>query len=129
MKKVLSFALSMVLLFGSSLLALPAAAAIQTEKSLQAIPSTVSGAYIVMDAKTGQILIEKNMDQQEYPASITKILTAAMALEVGDPSDLYTITQEDVFSYKFPGTTYVALTHDEVVPVEALLYGDRKSVV
>ena len=46
MKKVLSFALSMVLLFGSSLLALPAAAAIQTEKSLQAIPSTVSGAYI-----------------------------------------------------------------------------------
>ena len=100
MKKVLSFALSMVLLFGSSLLALPAAAAIQTEKSLQAIPSTVSGAYIVMDAKTGQILIEKNMDQQEYPASITKILTAAMALEVGDPSDLYTITQEDVFSYK-----------------------------
>ncbi len=123
MKKVLSFALSMVLLFGSSLLALPAAAAIQTEKSLQAIPSTVSGAYIVMDAKTGQILIEKNMDQQEYPASITKILTAAMALEVGDPSDLYTITQEDVFSYKFPGTTYVALTHDEVVPVEALLYG------
>ena len=36
---------------------------------------------IVMDADTGTILYGKNMDQQYYPASITKILTALIVLE------------------------------------------------
>ncbi len=92
--------------------------AIQTKK-----PETVAGAYVVMDAKSGQILVEKDMNKKLSPASITKILTAAIALEVGDPTDTYEITADDVFSYKFPGTTYVALTHDEIVTVEQLLYG------
>ena len=41
----------------------------------------ISDTYCVMDAATGQILIEKGMHKQKAPASITKILTVALALE------------------------------------------------
>ncbi len=105
----------------------PAASTTETSKEETEIktskPDTISGAYVVMDANSGQILIEKDMNKKLSPASITKILTAAIALEVGDPTDTYEITADDVFSYTFPGTTYVALTHDEIVTVEQLLYG------
>jgi len=112
--------LALVLAFSLSLTF--ALNAFAEEKELASTaPTTASKAYVVMDVDSGQILIEKNQNEKKYPASITKILTAAIALEVGDPKDQYVITAEDVFSYHFPGTTYVALTHDEVVTVEQLL--------
>ncbi|MGN0664554.1 MAG: D-alanyl-D-alanine carboxypeptidase family protein [Negativibacillus sp.] len=117
MKQIISLILAFSLCFTMMLAAFAEDTAIQ-----DTAPATVSNAYVVMDTQSGQILVQKNMDEQKFPASITKILTAAIALEVGDPNDQYEITAEDVFSYKFPGTTYVALTHDEVVTVEQLLY-------
>ncbi len=118
MKQILSILLTV------SMCLTMAVAAMADETVIQdTVPATVSSSYVVMNAETGQILVQKNMDEKCYPASITKILTAAIALEVGSPTDQYEITYEDVFSYKFPGTTYVALTHDEVVTVEQLLYG------
>ena len=48
-------------------------------------PSDVSiqaDAGIVMDSDTGTVLYGKNMDQPYYPASITKILTALIVLEL-----------------------------------------------
>lgn len=119
MKQILSLLMAFSLCISMSL----ASFADETTPIQDTMPATVSGAYVVMDAESGQILIQKNMDKKLYPASITKILTAAIALEVGDPRDQYEITTDDVFSYTFPGTTYVALTHDEVVTVEQLLYG------
>lgn len=116
MKKILS-----LLLIVSMCLTMAVAALADETVVQNTVPATVSGAYVVMNAETGQILVQKNMNERYYPASITKILTAAIALEVGSPKDQYEITYEDVFSYKFPGTTYVALTHDEVVTVEQLL--------
>ena len=44
-------------------------------------PSVSCEAYIVMDADTGQVIMEKNADEVLYPASITKIMTMALALE------------------------------------------------
>ena len=46
-------------------------------------PSNVevnSGAAVVMEIETGTILYEKNMNQSYYPASITKVMTALLAL-------------------------------------------------
>ena len=51
---------------------------------------TYSEAYVVMDAKSGQVLVEKNMNQREYPASITKIMTAALGLTYCKPEDSIT---------------------------------------
>ena len=40
---------------------------------------------IVMDVQSGIILYEKNIDKREYPASITKIMTALIAIRYGRP--------------------------------------------
>ena len=44
-------------------------------------PATNSKAAIAMEAGSGTILYEKNINKKVYPASITKILTAILALE------------------------------------------------
>ncbi|MBP2655693.1 MAG: dacB 3 [Firmicutes bacterium] len=40
-------------------------------------------AAILLDAKTGQVLYNKNMDARNAPASTTKIMTAILAIESG----------------------------------------------
>lgn len=41
-------------------------------------------AYVLMDAKTGTVLLAKNAEQKRPPASTTKIMTAILALEQGE---------------------------------------------
>ena len=41
-------------------------------------PGTYGDSAIVMDADSGAILYAKNIDKKEYPASITKVLTALL---------------------------------------------------
>lgn len=61
-------------------------------------PELVSNAAIVIDATSGQILYEKNAYDQKYPASITKILTVALALEKNtDMSEIITISENAVW--------------------------------
>ena len=43
-------------------------------------PSISAESAIVMDVQSGTILYEKNMDKKQYPASITKIMTALIAI-------------------------------------------------
>jgi len=44
-------------------------------------PEVAASSYILMDAKTGNIIIEKNADEALPPASLTKIMTAYIAVE------------------------------------------------
>ena len=48
-------------------------------------PENNSGAVCLLDADTGAVLYDKNMDEQRYPASITKILTALLIIENKHP--------------------------------------------
>ncbi len=49
-----------------------------------AAPPTLSAqGAILMDAKTGQILLDRNMNKKLAPASTTKIMTAIIAIESG----------------------------------------------
>ncbi len=57
-------------------------------------PEISSETAILIEAETGTILYEKNMHQQMYPASITKILTCLIAVEEGNLDDSVTFTQE-----------------------------------
>ena len=50
---------------------------------------------ILLDAKSGDILYEKNPDEMQYPASATKILTALLVIEQGDLDRRVTIQIED----------------------------------
>ena len=50
-------------------------------------PKIEAEAAIVMEAETGTVLYAKNIKAKEYPASITKVLTALVALENGKMDD------------------------------------------
>lgn len=82
---------------------------------------TYSEAYVVMDAKTGQVLLQKNMNKREYPASITKVLTLALAAEKGDFDEMVTMQHDSVYSIG-RGTTHIALSEGEVISLKDLVY-------
>ncbi|MBQ6877107.1 MAG: D-alanyl-D-alanine carboxypeptidase [Oscillospiraceae bacterium] len=88
-----------------------------------AMPSSeiISETWCVMDAKTGQILIGGNENKKMEPASITKILTCAMALERLDPKAEYTFSKEAASYDK--ASTHLAFSEGETCTVEDLLYG------
>ena len=86
-------------------------------------PAVTADAYLVMDADTGQILIEKNGWQRSYPASITKIMTIALTMEHcgGDLSQQVTVSYEAVHAL-VPGSSHIALQPDEVVTLRDLFH-------
>lgn len=81
----------------------------------------ISETWCVMDAKTGQILIGGNENAKREPASITKILTCAMALERLDPKAEYTFSKEAASYDK--ACTHLAFSEGETCTIEDLLYG------
>jgi D-alanyl-D-alanine carboxypeptidase len=60
-------------------------------------PNVYAEGAIVMEASTGLILYEKNMNEQYYPASITKIMTALLAIENSTPGEIVTFSKNAVF--------------------------------
>ncbi len=84
-------------------------------------PNTVAEAYVVMDAATGQVLIEKDMHLKKFPASITKIMTVLLALENAEKDEMVTVTNS-VFTIPY-NSSHIALSPGERLSVEQLLYG------
>ncbi|MET1078696.1 MAG: D-alanyl-D-alanine carboxypeptidase family protein [Pseudomonas sp.] len=78
------------------LIVLPAAQA--AEQVVPAPPQLAATAYVLMDAVSGNVLVQNNGDQRLPPASLTKLMTAYMAtLEIRrgqiSESDLVTISE------------------------------------
>jgi D-alanyl-D-alanine carboxypeptidase (penicillin-binding protein 5/6) len=82
-------------------------------------PTITSKSAIVMDLNSGTVIYEKAPLEQHYPASITKILTAKIALDRGHLDDLLTTSQTAVHQ----DGNRVYLVPGEVEPLEKLLYG------
>ncbi|MBP3949538.1 D-alanyl-D-alanine carboxypeptidase [Bacillus sp. YZJH907-2] len=64
-----------------------------------------------MDRESGRTLYNKNMDQQMYPASITKIVTAIVAIEQANLDDIVTVTKE---ATEVIGTRVYLLENEQV---------------
>lgn len=112
LKKFAAISAALVLLF----------AFINTESFALTKPTDIiSEAWCVMNSETGQLLVAKNPDMKMYPASITKILTCAIALEKLDPEDSYTFSAEAA-TYDKTGT-HLAFSEGETCKIEDLLYG------
>lgn len=80
-----------------------------------------SQAAVLMDADTGMVLYEKNMDQPLYPASITKIMTALLTLQTLEPDLTLAVSQTAVDAV--PRTSsHIALQPGERITVEEALY-------
>ncbi len=56
----------------------------------------VAEAGILLDADTGAILYDKNANQKMYPASITKIITAMVAIENCSLDETVTFSEKAV---------------------------------
>lgn len=88
-----------------------------------ALPEVEASAYFVMDAGSGQILLQRAPDARHFPASVTKILTAALVLEAcGDRLSEQTAASEAALAAVGEGSTMIALRPGEVLTVEQLLY-------
>lgn len=84
-------------------------------------PSTTSIASIVIDAETGQVLYENNAHSVLYPASITKILTALVALEHGDYKSTITMSENAVWGIE-EGSSCIGLQVGEKISFESAMY-------
>lgn len=76
-------------------------------------------AAILIDYDTKAILYEKNINQQLYPASTTKMITAILAIERGNLDDIITVDQEVVDLTK---GSHIALEPGEELTLKELLY-------
>lgn len=86
-------------------------------------PKVYGQSAILIDADTGAILYEKNMDDRHYPASITKILTALLAVENADLNvDKVLFTKESV-DFLEPGDAYIAMRPGEEITLKDAMYG------
>lgn len=90
--------------------------------TLSAPPDIVGEAAIVVDMNTGYTLYEKNIQAQHYPASITKIMTATLALENLKMEDIITFSHDAVYSIE-PGSSSAYAEEGEQLTVEQCLYG------
>ena len=85
-------------------------------------PEISAEGAILIDADTGAILYQKNMNEHLYPASITKMMTVLLAAERLDPSDTVTMSEEAVHSVPADGSN-IGLDVGESITVEQALYG------
>ena len=84
-------------------------------------PDVHTDHFIVMDAKTGNVLYGKNINEKVYPASTTKIMTILLALKYGDMNKTVKMTQEDIDSLD-EGASTIYLTDEEELTMEEALY-------
>ena len=85
-----------------------------------AAPENISAvSAILIEARTGTVLYEKNPDERRAMASTTKIMTALLTIEAGDPDREFTV---DPLAICVAGTS-MGLREGDRVSRRDLLYG------
>ncbi|MCR5094329.1 MAG: D-alanyl-D-alanine carboxypeptidase [Lachnospiraceae bacterium] len=85
-------------------------------------PRIGAEAAILMEASTGTILYAKNIHEQLFPASTTKILTCLIAIENARLSDEIRFSEKAVMSLP-PGSSNIGIDAGEAMTLETSLYG------
>lgn len=97
----------------------------QTETTTQIVNDPLNltaDAAVLIDAKTGIVLYDKNKDKKEYPASTTKVLTALLALENTNLTDVITHSHNAVYNIE-PGSSHIGIRENEQLTMEQALHG------
>ncbi len=82
-------------------------------------------AYCIIEADTGLVLAQQNMNEELHPASITKVMTLGLACEKAQGSwdgVKLTVSHEDVYSLAGTDSSHIALLEGEEVPLTDALY-------
>lgn len=85
-------------------------------------PDIYAESAIVMEASTGLILYEKNMHETRYPASITKIMTALLAIENSSLGEVVTFSKDAVFNVDLDSSR-IGIDVGEQLTMQQCLYG------
>ncbi|MBU5594265.1 D-alanyl-D-alanine carboxypeptidase [Amphibacillus sp. MSJ-3] len=92
---------------------------ITSNEYVYAKPMISAEQAVLMDQESGLILYEKNTDNPQLIASITKVMTAIIAIEHGELTDQVKISQQAVSQ---EGSS-IYLTENESMTLEDLIYG------
>ncbi len=84
-------------------------------------PQIYAESAVVIEASTGTILYNKDMDQVNYPASITKIMTALLTVENCAMDEVVTYSYYATHSIE-AGSSSIGTTEGEELTVEESLY-------
>ncbi len=101
---------SLLLSFGFQLDALAA----QTIKA----PAITAEAFILMDGDSGEILLSRNAFEKRPPASLTKIMTGLLVIELSDLQSVTTVSEKAAKT----GESRINLVENEKITLENLLY-------
>ena len=78
-----------------------------------------ASSYVLMDATTGRVLASKDMNSKRPIASITKIMTATLAIESGKVDDIVVVDESILRAYG--SGIYIEI--GEEISLKDLLYG------
>ncbi len=92
-----------------------------TDESQYSPSDTTSEAAGLFDITDGQVMYSKNAFERLYPASITKVMTALVAIKYGDLNDMVTVTDDAVITEA--GATLAGIHPGDQLTMEQLLYG------
>ncbi|EGY33062.1 DacC protein [Aggregatibacter actinomycetemcomitans serotype e str. SC1083] len=92
-----------------------------------AMPEINAQTYVLMDYNSGAVLASLNLDQRQYPASLTKMMTSYVVGQAIKQSkihntDMVTIG-ESSWGHKFPGSSKMFLNLNQQVSVADLHRG------
>lgn len=79
-------------------------------------------AALLFDLNSDTLVFAQNIDEQLYPASLTKVMTCLLTLEMEDDLDTVVTVTKDGLKGQEPGGSNVALKVDEQMTVRDLLY-------
>ncbi len=82
-------------------------------------PGVSAQNAIMVEANSGEVLFEKNAEEKAYPASITKIMTALLAIENGTLDKIVKVSEH---AAGVEGSS-IYLTPGEKISLEDLVYG------
>lgn len=128
-KRKVSIFLTAVLLscslFPRMVMAAPAESESESETDTGTVntvpPSIEAESAVLMDAETGIVLYEKNSHIRQYPASITKIMTALLAQENCDMDEVITFSHNAVYTVE-RGSSNIGIDEKETLTMEDALY-------
>ncbi len=124
MKRQFIALLSILIIFLSSIFtSVPVqATATDSDKAWPDGPNVFAESAIVMEASTGLILYEKNINTVHYPASITKIMTALLAIENSNLGEVVTFSKNAVFDVDLDSSR-IGIDVGEQLTMQQCLYG------
>jgi len=101
-------------LLSAALLAVPALALTP--------PEIDAKAYILYEQSNKETLLESNADEKLYPASTTKLLTAALAMEYGNPDDIVTVTDAATKDLYAQGSSSYLIAGEQIPFMDLMRY-------